>query len=316
MEKDRLRGVRVGVLAGGVSEEREISLESGRCSFYALQDSGVETVFIDINTSVPDKVKELIRSEKINVAFIALHGHFGEDGKIQEILEDLSILYTGSRPLSSYRAMDKISSKQIFLRHAIPTAQFTVWHDKDNLPEYVTYPVVVKPFFSGSSLGVSIVREKKDLKKAIQQALNLQDKVVLEDYIEGRELTVGILDENALGVVEIVPKSGYYDFHTKYTDGMAQFVCPADLADDIYKKVQQTGLAAHKALECRHFSRVDMRLSDTNDIYVLEVNSIPGLTSHSLLPLSAQCCGIDFNSLILTMVELALHGKIKTQKEC
>ena len=228
-------------------------------------------------------------------------------------------------PLASYLAMDKIVSKLIFLNTNIPTADFLVyWHKPgqslDNLEslgalrQRIQYPTVVKHYFSGSSLGVSVVREEPQLLEALKKALSLQNKIILENYIEGRELTVGILEDEPLSVVEIIPKKGYYDFTAKYSDGMTEFIVPAKLENTVYSKVQEIALRAHKALGCRHFSRVDIRLNKDNEIFVLEVNSIPGLTSHSLLPLSASACGINFDRLILTMTQLALNG-YKATKE-
>jgi D-alanine-D-alanine ligase len=307
-------GIKVGVFGGGVSCEREISLISAKEAFSALERKGIKATLVDIFTRDKEKIKKLILSEGIDLAFIALHGEFGEDGKIQEILEELAIPYTGSGPLASYLAMDKISSKQIFLKEGISTARFVIWENDKFLSKNIKYPTVVKPYFAGSSLGVSIVWQEHELKGAIEKALSIQDKIILEDYIDGRELTVGILGEKPLAVIEIVPKKGYFDFSSKYSDGLTEFIAPAKLEEDIYRKVQEIGLKAHQALGCRNFSRVDIRLDKSNIPYVLEVNSIPGLTSHSLLPLSAKCCGIGFDDLMLEMVSLALHEKKYIQK--
>ncbi|MDP2922926.1 MAG: D-alanine--D-alanine ligase [Candidatus Omnitrophota bacterium] len=317
MQNFNFNGIKVGVLGGGISSEREISLISAQQAFNSLKNSNIAAIFCDITTSQKDKVKELIISYDIDVAFIALHGEFGEDGKIQEILEELNIPYTGSDPRASYLAMNKIFSKKIFTRESIPTANFIAWEKGKDFPKNIKYPAVVKPYFAGSSLGVSVVWQLKELPKALDEAMLLQDKVVVEDYIDGRELTVGILEEMPLAVVEIVPKAGYFDFTAKYSDGMAAFVAPAQLESRIYKNIQQIALQAHKALGCRDFSRVDLRLDKNNDIFVLEVNSIPGLTAHSLLPLSARACGISFDELILKMTRLALneHQQIKELKK-
>jgi len=309
---EALKDIKVGVLGGGVSSEREISLLSANEAYKALRKNNIETVFIDITISEKEKVKEMILSSNIDLAFIALHGEFGEDGKIQEILEELDVPYTGSGSRASYLAMDKIASKEIFIKESIPTAGFSVYEPNqpiESLAANLKYPAVVKPFFAGSSVGVFIVRNTRELKTAIAKALALQPKVLIEDYIEGREFTVGIFEDKALAVVEIVLKSGYFDFTTKYSDGLAQFIAPAKLDKIIYKKIQDTALAAHCALGCKHFSRVDIRLGCDNIPFVLEVNSIPGLTTHSLLPLSAKCCGIDFDELIIRMTQLALDGK-------
>jgi len=302
-----LRGVRIGVLGGGVSSEREISLLSAKEAYRVFRKNELEVAYIDIFTSHKEKIKEHIKSYGIGLAFVALHGKFGEDGGIQGVLEELDIPYTGSLPGPSLLAMDKALSKSIFVNSGVPTPNFTVSSDKKNIPGNIKYPVVVKPRSSGSSLGVSIVFGETDLSRAFDTAFFCQDKVILEDYIEGRELTVGILEDEPLAVVEIIPKEGYFDFEAKYDQGKTNFVAPAELGDSIYKRVQEEALGAHKALGCRHFSRVDIRLGKDNIPYVLEVNSIPGLTSHSLFPMSAKVCGINFDELILKMAEVALY---------
>lgn len=303
------REFRVGVLGGGVSSEREVSLVSAQNVFDALKRRNLNASLIDISDKEKEKIKRMLESSKIDVAFIALHGEFGEDGQIQQILEEIGIPYAGSKPWSSYLAMNKILSKMVFQANNIPTPDFYSCDSLDYIPQGIGYPVVVKPYFSGSSIGVSIVDNQKDLRKSLEEVLRLQEKALIEKYIEGRELTVGILEAKALGVVEVIPKEGYYDFKTKYSDGMADYVTPADLSEDIYKNVQDIGLAAHNSLGCNHFSRVDIRLGIDNVPYVLEVNSIPGLTSHSLLPLSAKCYGIDFDELISRMLLSAFNGK-------
>ncbi len=310
-----LKKIKIGVLGGGVSREREVSLVSAKAALKALQNNGLNVVFIDIATSQKEKVKYLIRSYELDLAFIALHGRFGEDGQIQKILEELDIPYTGSGSKSSFLAMDKVSSKEIFVRSAIPTPDYVVCINKESIPQDIDYPVVVKPDFEGSSLGVSIVYKESELEPALNTAFSCAERIIIEDYIDGRELTVGILDEMPLAVVEIVPKKGFYDFRTKYSDtDCPDYIVPAKLDGSIAKEVQRLGFSAHKALGCRHFSRADIRLGKDDAPYVLEVNSIPGLTSHSLLPLAAGACGISFDKLILKMVELALYEKKTTQK--
>ena len=309
-----LKRIKIGVLGGGVSEERDISLFSAQAACESLQRSNLDTVFIDIHTSEKEGIKNLISFHKIDLAFIALHGQFGEDGGIQKILEELDVLYTGSPSAASFLAMNKAESKNIFVNKNIPTPDFIICSNKQEVPQSIKYPIVVKPHFSGSSLGISIVKQKGELDQAIDKAFSYKGKLILEEYIEGREMTVGILEENPLAVVEIIPKRGYYDFEAKYDDENTKFAAPAELEPRVYREIQEIGAAAHKALGCRHFSRVDMRLSKTNMPYVLEVNSIPGLTSHSLLPLSAKACGINFEKMILKMVELSLYEKKKTQK--
>jgi D-alanine-D-alanine ligase len=305
-----LKNIKVGVLGGGVSSEREISLISANEALKALRRQAVDAIFIDINTCDKEKVKNLL-SCGMDVVFIALHGEFGEDGRIQQILEEMNIAYTGSSPLASSTAMNKIKSKEIFFKEKIPTAHFTVWQEGSPVSPSMGYPVVVKPHLGGSSIGLSIVRNAQDLNPALDKVSALNNKAVLEEFIPGRELTVGILEENPLSVIEIAPKTGYFDFTAKYSDGLAEFIVPAKLADDIRKIVQAVALKAHRALGCRHFSRVDIILDKNNCPYVLEVNSIPGLTTHSLLPLAAKHCGISFDELILKMTLMGLNEKRK-----
>ncbi|MCM8823602.1 MAG: D-alanine--D-alanine ligase [Candidatus Omnitrophica bacterium] len=310
-----LRDIKVGILKGGISGERKISFLSGEQASLALRRKGINVVDIIIDSSDESVIKSLICKESIDLAFIALHGEFGEDGGIQSILDDLDIPYTGSSPRASYLAMNKIASKIIFIKRGIPTPSFFVLDrlvDIDD--EMISFPKVVKPYYSGSSLGVSIVKNYQDYRQAIIKAFTINDRVIVEDYIYGKELTVGILDDKPLSVVEIIPKQSYYDFDAKYTDGLSEFNAPAPLPSHIYKKIMEIGFSAHSALGCRHFSRVDIRLDPEGIPFVLEVNTIPGLTSHSLLPLCAKVCGIGFDELILKMVELAYNEKKKEQR--
>lgn len=312
--KMELTKIKVGVLAGGVSEEREISLRSGKQVFATLVRENIKAEFIEIKTSDPETIKRNIKDAGIDVAFIALHGLFGEDGKIQKILEEIPLAYTGSGPAASFLAMNKAAAKEKFRRNNIPTPSYFLFSAKDfNYKEDISYPVVIKPCFSGSSLGVSIVKESKDLKKALTEAFRFDKLAIAENYIEGSELTVGILDQNPLAVVEIIPKQGYFDFKNKYM-GKSKYLAPAKLEKKLYQKVQQAALAAHKALGCRDFSRVDIKLE--GDIpYVLEVNSIPGLTKQSLLPLSASGSGISFCQLINTFLQNAITRRMLATKE-
>ncbi|MDD3297107.1 MAG: D-alanine--D-alanine ligase [Candidatus Omnitrophica bacterium] len=304
----------IGVLGGGISGEREISLLSARAAYNALSQGSFQAVFMDIDTSDENIIRERIYSSGIDLAFIALHGQFGEDGQIQKIMENMEMVYTGSDSGASASAMNKAFSKEIFLKNNIPTPRYSVFANKVIALENISWPVVVKPSCSGSSLGVSIARGQPEFSRAIDKAFSYDKFAIVEDYIGGREITVGILDEQPMGVVEIISDRQYYDFEAKYCEAKTKFIAPARLDSGTYKKIQEIGLAAHKALGCRHFSRVDIRLSKDNIPYVLEVNSIPGLTSHSLLPLSAGICGISFNLLIEKMTKLALYGKKETQK--
>lgn len=311
-----IRDCKIGVLGGGVSSERGVSLQSAKNVWLALKRKGFHALFIDIVSSEYKTVAGLLQSYMLDVAFIALHGAFGEDGGIQRVLDNLRIPYTGSDAQASRLAMDKVLSKKIFQRINVPTPSFIVYSCPNVLPKIARYPVVVKPSASGSSLGVSIVMQESEMESALREAFQYNDKVLIEEYIAGRELTVGIFNEKPLAVVEIVPKAGYYDFSAKYDDGKADFIAPAKLSPRIYEQCQQVALYAHKALGCRHFSRVDLRLSSDELPYVLEVNSIPGLTSHSLLPLSAGAadCAMGFDELVIGMLVLALNDAYLSQR--
>jgi len=297
---------RVGVLCGGPSSEREISLRSGRAVYNALIAEGVDAVLLDISGALPDTIK----NNGIDVAFIALHGRFGEDGTIQRILEVCNIAYTGSAPEASRTALDKIASKTLFKKKGIATPEYIVFEkDKFNLEEAsaLGLPVVVKPQLEGSSIGLSVVKEKRYLKDAVEQAFAYGPKILLEDYIEGRELTVGILDDKPLPVIEIVTKGHVYDYKAKYDDPETGYLVPAPLGRDIADKAKELGLRSHAALGCRFFSRVDMMMDKEGKIFVLEVNTIPGMTERSLLPKAAAAAGLNFTRLCIKLIEDALE---------
>jgi len=299
---------KVGVLAGGPSSEREISLKSGRAVYSALINEGFDAIFLDITADAP---YDAIKNAGIDVAFIALHGKFGEDGTVQKMLEDARMPYTGSGVEASRLAIDKIASKVIFIKSGIPTPRYTVF-EKDNFTagdiDNIELPVVVKPQFEGSSIGLSIVKEKGALKGALDKAFGYGNKVLLEEYIEGREITVGILNDMPLPVVEIVTRDHVYDYSAKYNDPATKYIVPAPLAISDYEKAQRLGRCAHEALGCRSFSRVDMILTGSGDIFILEVNTIPGMTERSLLPKAAAAQGLAFGKLCAKLIEDAVSG--------
>lgn len=297
---------RIGVLMGGPSSEREVSLKSGKAVYEILKQLGLQAVAIDIQT---DNLKEnisLLKSYKINCAFIALHGRFGEDGQIQALLDSLKISYTGSGAQASRLAMDKIASHKIFGAHGLSVPRYKVLEKTDRIVcDNLIFPLVVKPATHGSSIGLSIVDKNEELDKAMDLAFGFDEKVIIEEYIRGREVTVGILEEKALPVIEIVPKKRFFDFEAKYQPGLTEYIVPANLEEGIAKKIQESALLAHKLLGCFGFSRVDMILSQDKIPFVLEVNSIPGLTPMSLLPKAAKIAGIEFGQMCLKLIELA-----------
>jgi len=317
MEIDLSSFGRIGVLMGGPSSEREISLSSGRAVYESLKAQSLEVVAIDIRTDDWQENRLLIQQANIEIAFIALHGHFGEDGQIQTMLEQLNIPYTGSDPLASRLAMDKIASRRIFQKQGLPVPNYVVFSTHDNprfifrLIKNLSFPLVVKPAHQGSSIGLSIIDQAKQLDKAIEYAVGFDKQIIIEEYIQGREITVGILGDSALPIVEIIPQNKFYDYEAKYKPGRSSYVVPANLSAEATVASQDIARTAHRSLGCRGFSRVDMRLSPDNIPFVLEVNSIPGLTLTSLLPKAAKATGIDFNQLCIRILCLVYERSAK-----
>jgi len=299
--------MKVGVIAGGISSEREVSLRSGQAVFNALKELGFNAVFIDAGKDLCEKIKE----EKIDIAFLVLHGGWGENGAVQGMLEVMGIPYTGSGVLSSALAMDKEATKKIFIYHGIPVPPFKVVYKQDyfslsfNL-EPLSFPVVVKPAEEGSSVGVNIVKNEVELKSALENAFKYGQRAILEKFIEGREIHIGVLGDRALGGVEVRPKKGFYDYESKYTKGLTEYILPPEIDNDLYEKLKDLGLKAHKALGCKGGTRVDMIVDSNGNPYVLEVNTIPGMTETSLLPKISQLSGYDFKGLVKEILELAL----------
>ncbi|MFA4854879.1 MAG: D-alanine--D-alanine ligase [Candidatus Omnitrophota bacterium] len=297
---------RVGVLMGGSSSEREISLKSGKAVLLALAESGLDTVGIDITTDNAQENIRLLNNYNLDCVFIALHGRFGEDGTVQQLLEELNLPFTGSGVEASCLAMDKIGSLDIFRKQGlcVPKSQFLERSARD-FKNGLGFPLVVKPANHGSSIGLSIVENDAGIVPAIDLAFQFDKRIVIEEYIKGRELTVGILDELPLPVIEIIPKHKFFDFEAKYQAGLTEYIVPAALEKCISGIVQEAAFLAHKALGCFGCSRVDIILGQDNLPYILEVNTIPGMTATSLLPKAAKSIGIGFNQLCLKLLELA-----------
>jgi D-alanine-D-alanine ligase len=312
---------RIGVLAGGPSNEREISIKSGKAVHSALIEEGCDAVFLDIK----DDIHDIIKEQKIDVAFVALHGRFGEDGTVQKLLESGGIPYTGSGPEASRLAMDKIAAKEIFARAGIPTPQYIVVNKtrhcedtersevdeaiKMRLLRNVRAPLVIKPQFEGSSIGLSVIRTHDTLHAALDKAFGYGQKALVEKFIDGRELTVGILGDRALPVIEIVTKNKVYDYTAKYSDPETRHLVPAPIERGASAKAKELARRAHETLGCRFFSRVDMMMDPSGKIFVLEVNTIPGMTKRSLLPKAASAVGVNFSKLCLMLVEDAINRK-------
>lgn len=299
---------RIGVLIGGPSREREVSLKSGKAVFQSLKQEGLDVLALDITTDNAEENAHLITASAIDCAFIALHGYYGEDGRIQELLDTLEVPYTGSGSAASRRAMDKIASRRIFERHGLSVPRYEVITRHDVSQESygaLAVPVVVKPAMQGSSIGVSIVEKEEEIPNAVEEALGLDERAIIEEYIPGRELTVGILAQEPLPIVEIIPKKGFFNFGAKYQKGRTRYMVPARLEQEITKKIQEKAVLAHTLLDCYGFSRADMILNNDGEAVILEVNTIPGLTETSLLPKAAAAAGIGFTQLCMRMIELA-----------
>jgi len=287
----------VGVLMGGRSAEREVSLRTGAAILAALRRLGRRAVGIDAG---PDLPRQLAR-KKVDVAFIALHGRGGEDGTVQGLLECLGIPYTGSGVLASALAMDKKHSKWVFRAHGLATPDFEVMTRgvQGAWPlERLEPPVVVKPICEGSSVGVSVVRTRGALARALKMAFRYDPEALVETYVPGRDLTVGVLDDLALAVVEMRPRGGFYGYDSKYNKGKTEYLVPAPLTARQAGRTRELALAAHRALGCRGASRVDFRLDERGRPQLIEVNTIPGMTATSLLPKSAEAVGIGFDELV------------------
>lgn len=287
---------------GGLSAEREVSLRSGEACLNALFATGYNAAAIEVGRDLPTKLKE----EGIEVAFIALHGRYGEDGAVQGMLELMGIPYTGSGVLASALAMNKVFAKKVFSASGLTVASYLVLHRGERLnlsTSDFSLPVVIKPSQEGSSVGVGIVRTEAQIEAALELAFKYDKDILVEQFIQGSEVQVGIVGDKALGAIEIVPKNEFYDFEAKYTPGMAEHIFPARLAEDIYRKVLQDALKAHEALGCSDYSRVDFLVTEQGECYILEVNTLPGMTSISLLPEIAQGVGINFEDLVERILE-------------
>jgi D-alanine-D-alanine ligase len=299
-----LKSKKIGVLMGGMSAERDISLRSGKAVYDALIKKGYRVIQIDVGKDVYAK----LTIEKIDIAFIALHGKYGEDGAVQGLLEIIGIPYTGSDVLSSAVCANKVLAKKVLILNKIPTPAFMslkVQELKNMGVKSIMsgfkapgLPLIVKPNSQGSTIGVTVVKNKSMLAKAVKKAFHYDDTVVIERFVKGRELTVGILNGRTLPVIEIRPKSGIYDFKAKYTKGMTEYIAPVQLPKTVEKKVTRFALKAFNILGCRGAARIDIMLDYKNRPYVLEVNTIPGMTELSLLPKAALCAGISFTNLV------------------
>ncbi|MEG0844794.1 MAG: D-alanine--D-alanine ligase [Raoultibacter sp.] len=308
---------RVALLAGGISGEREISLASGRGAAQALQEAGFLVTVLD--PADKNDLKTLIEGP-FDVAFVCLHGKYGEDGTIQGLLEIIGLPYIGSNVWSSALAIDKAKSKLFYERAGIPTPKAINLHSAEEksvaaLLAYVGNRCVVKPSTEGSALGVFIVEGEEQVREAIDKAFAIDTEVLVETFVAGTELTVAVLgNENpvALPIIEIVPINEFYDYESKYAPGGSKHICPAHISDQATKRVQDLAVAAHKTLECSGISRTDIIMDDAGECWVLETNTIPGMTGTSLLPDAGRAAGIEFPELCTRLVQLALERAHKS----
>ena len=304
---------RVGVLMGGKSGEREISLMSGNGVLQALISKGVDAHAFDPGLRCPTELAK----EKFDRIFISLHGRFGEDGTIQGLLELLGLPYTGSGVLASALAIDKIATKQIWISAGLSTPEYeelTASSDWNAVVKHLGLPLIVKPAQEGSSLGLTKVKAVEELPAAYKLAAGLDKKVIAETCIIGDELTCPLVGQGntaeALPVIKIIPPQANYDFHNKYFSDETQYLCPTGLAPEVNAAVQELALAAYKALGCRTWGRADVMLDQkTGKPYLLEMNTSPGMTSHSLVPMAAKAAGIEYADLVLWLLSQTLQQK-------
>ena len=304
----------VALLAGGISSEREVSLNSGEQVFDALDKRKYDIRRYDPKFDLAQLVQD---AAEIDIALIILHGPFGEDGTVQGMLDLLNIPYQGSGVLGSALAMNKVVTKQLYEKAGLPVPPYIVLNrgetvDGEKCVAKFGLPLVVKPVEAGSSVGMSIVKSADDLQGALDLAGEFDDTILIESYIEGTEITAGVIGNNkleALPLIEIIPDKSheFFDYEAKYTAGITQEICPARIADELAQKAQKYALLAHQALFCKGYSRTDMILKD-DEMYVLETNTIPGMTATSLFPQAAQQAGMNFSQVLDKLIELGLEG--------
>jgi D-alanine-D-alanine ligase len=337
--------MKIAVLLGGTSPERDVSLVSGIAMARALKEMGHDVEAIDcaygdqiiedLERNISDLIApnsygiedqkldldrnilttvEYIMHKNFDLVFNGLHGGYGENGQLQALLEMCHIPYTGSDSFASALGMNKHFSKLIFEKNDIPTPAWLLIRkdqeaDLDDIKK-IGFPVVVKPNDQGSTVGLTIVQAMDGIEAALIKAFNYSEWALIEDYISGKELTVSILGQQPLPVIEIIPESGLYDYESKYQTGKTRYVCPAQIPDEKTKDIQQRGLQAYNSLNCEDYARADFRMNENGEIFCLEVNTLPGMTPHSLVPKAAKAAGLDFDQLIKEIVTFSLKHRI------
>ncbi len=328
--------MKVALVLGGISDERAVSLLSGKAMLQALKELGYDYKLIDPafgseqpkreeefftpNSKVDANPENYIRAinsdlfDGSDVALLALHGRYGEDGLIQSLFEFKGIPYTGSGVLPSSVAMDKSVSKILFTHFDVQTPRWILIKGLDydltltlkKIEKFFGYPCVVKPNDQGSTIGLTVCKSSDDVGEAINKAFRFGSKVLIEEFIDGREITVGIVGKDTLPVLEIIPKHNLYDYECKYSDGMSRYEVPARIPERVRKRIEQQALLAYHSVGCENYGRVDFRLSKDFEPYCLEVNTLPGMTSHSLVPKMAEAKGIGFAELIERIIRLSI----------
>lgn len=304
-DKDPRALGRVAVLVGGNSSEREISLVTGSNILAALQRVGVDAYSIDVD----ETISEQLRKDRPDRVFIALHGPGGEDGKIQGLLEEMNIPFTGSGVSSSALTMNKIFTKCVWEYHGIPTLpMIIVDHDPDYRENAKSFglPLCVKPSNEGSTIGVTRVDDWSHLDAAVTTAHQYEINTMIEPWVEGRELTVGIIGNYALPIIEIRPKMGFYDYNSKYVKGSTEYICPAPLSDALSSAIRAECLRAFQVTGCKGWGRIDLMLDNQDRFWLLELNTIPGMTETSLVPKAAKAEGVDFDQLVYEILWLSV----------
>ncbi|MGX9807311.1 D-alanine--D-alanine ligase [Exiguobacterium acetylicum] len=311
--------MKVAVLYGGTSGEREVSLNSGKSIMEALNSKGHQVTAVDFH---PDRAHELFQLD-VDVAVIALHGKIGEDGRVQALLELADIPYTGSGVLASALAMDKARSKVHFDKAGITIARDVLLERQDDIEEKIAewngqFPCVVKPAQEGSSNGLTIAQDETMLREGIAKAFEADDAVLVEQFIKGREVTVPVVGhkgaEKALPVIEIIPKNAFYDYESKYAIGGSEHICPAELDKETTAKLQEWAVKAHQVLGCAGYSRSDFLVPESGNPVILETNTLPGMTSTSLFPDGARAVGIEYPELVEYFMELAIERHRQTKQ--
>jgi D-alanine-D-alanine ligase len=301
MKTTDLKDLHLIVLMGGPGSEREVSLRSGAAVARAFRGAGYRVSEVDV------KGPDFELPDGSDLCINMIHGTFGEDGQIQAILDRRGVAYTGEGESASRIAFDKLASKELFVRAGVPTPRSEVI--APGAKPTLALPIVVKAPREGSSVGVHLVREASQLEAALADCANLDREILIEELVEGRELTVGVVGDRAMAVVEIRPHEGFYDYAHKYTKGASEYFCPAPLDEATTRRVQETALAAHRALGLEVYSRVDILLRADGELFVLEANTIPGMTETSLLPKAAAAVGIDFLALCEEIARLSLQHR-------